>query len=169
MALYLLDANVLITARDTYYDFGMVPEFWNWLAHHAKAGNVRMPNETLSEILDGSLKRGKDLLYDWVNEKDSKAALDYGSADIQHVQHVLSIGDGVGTTEEQISALRADPFLVAHGMAASGCTVVCNEHSKPSRAPHNRKVPDACDKLGIRCINGAAFIRELGFSTAWML
>jgi Domain of unknown function (DUF4411) len=30
--LYLLDANVLITARNRYYPIDTVPEFWSWLA-----------------------------------------------------------------------------------------------------------------------------------------
>lgn len=167
MALYLLDANVLITARDTYYDFIMVLEFWTWLEYHARVGNVKMTTETLSEILDGPLKQGKDLLYDWVNKKAVRAYLDGGPANIKNVQHVLAHGYGSGMTDAQINGLRADPFLVAHGMAASGCIVVSNEHTKPSRAPHNRKVPDACNILGVRCINGATFIRELGFNTTW--
>jgi hypothetical protein len=31
--LYLLDANVLITAHNTYYAIDQVPEFWEWIAH----------------------------------------------------------------------------------------------------------------------------------------
>lgn len=29
--LYLLDANVLIAAKNSYYAFDRVPEFWEWL------------------------------------------------------------------------------------------------------------------------------------------
>ena len=31
--LYLLDANILITAANTYYGISRVPEFWSWLQH----------------------------------------------------------------------------------------------------------------------------------------
>lgn len=30
MMLYLLDANILITAANTYYGISQVPEFWSW-------------------------------------------------------------------------------------------------------------------------------------------
>eukprot|EP01037_Dinobryon_pediforme_P012863 gene12863-12963_t len=110
-------ANVLISARDTYYDFNMVPEFWRWLEFHAGNGTIRMPNETLSEILDGTPKYGKDLLYDWVNQKSLRNALDLGPAKLEDVQRVLADGYGPAMTDEQIGALRADPFLVAHGLA----------------------------------------------------
>lgn len=28
---YLLDSNVLIEAKQRYYDFGVCPGFWEWL------------------------------------------------------------------------------------------------------------------------------------------
>ena len=45
----LLDANVLITAHRDYYPVTRVPEFWDWLLHHAEAGRVKMPLEILDE------------------------------------------------------------------------------------------------------------------------
>jgi hypothetical protein len=52
--LYLLDANVLITASNLYYPVDAVPEFWAWLAHNGAAGNVKMPLETFEEVKDGA-------------------------------------------------------------------------------------------------------------------
>lgn len=43
--LYLLDANVLITANNTYYPVDRVPEYWEWLTHMSKAGYIKMPLE----------------------------------------------------------------------------------------------------------------------------
>lgn len=37
IVLYLLDANILITAANTYYGITRVPEFWSWLEHQGGA------------------------------------------------------------------------------------------------------------------------------------
>jgi hypothetical protein len=51
---------------------------------------------------------------------------------------------------------QADPFVVALARVR-GATVVTEEHAKPT-AP---KIPDACRRFGIRCINLLEFIREM--------
>ncbi|MBT3884724.1 MAG: DUF4411 family protein, partial [Rhodospirillaceae bacterium] len=33
--MHLLDANVFISAQRDYYPLDRVPEYWEWLAHHA--------------------------------------------------------------------------------------------------------------------------------------
>jgi hypothetical protein len=45
--LYLLDSSTLITANNKYYALDTVPEFWDWLAHKATSGQVKMPIEML--------------------------------------------------------------------------------------------------------------------------
>ena len=63
--LYLLDANVLMTAHATYYPVDSVPEFWDFLLHQAQAGLVKMPLEIFEEVLDGSDDEERELLYAW--------------------------------------------------------------------------------------------------------
>src|SRR5262245_5014861 len=41
----LLDANVLITAHNSYYPIDTVPEFWTWLVHKGRAGDLKIPLE----------------------------------------------------------------------------------------------------------------------------
>lgn len=53
--LYLLDANVIIHAHDYYYHMGRVPEFWEWLLHHAVNGSIKMPIETKVPDVCGDL------------------------------------------------------------------------------------------------------------------
>jgi hypothetical protein len=55
--LYLFDANVLITAGNTYYPIDQVPEFWEWLHYQGMAGNIKLPLEIMEEILAG--KKGR--------------------------------------------------------------------------------------------------------------
>lgn len=70
MKLYLLDANVLITANRDYYSMEMVPVFWEWLLHMAVQGHVKMPIETLEEVRGSNGKFRKDSLVAWLNSAD---------------------------------------------------------------------------------------------------
>jgi hypothetical protein len=41
--LFLFDANVLITASNTYYPIDLIPEFWSWVEHQGKIENIKIP------------------------------------------------------------------------------------------------------------------------------
>ena len=62
--IYLIDANILITAYNNYYSAEMVPEYWRWLLHMSSMGKVKMPMEIGGEILKGT--KG-DFLRGWLN------------------------------------------------------------------------------------------------------
>jgi hypothetical protein len=51
--LYLLDANVLITANSAYYPLDQVPEFWTWILHQATSNRLKIPREIMDEIKAG--------------------------------------------------------------------------------------------------------------------
>ena len=71
--LYLLDANILITAANTYYGIARVPEFWSWLEHQGSSGHIKIPLEMYEEVLEGR-KEGDELL-DWVKKDAIRGAL----------------------------------------------------------------------------------------------
>jgi hypothetical protein len=71
--LYLLDANVLITASRLYYPIDQVPEFWSWLQHQAACGFAKIPLEVMEEIRAG--RRDNDLLMDWISQDENAGAL----------------------------------------------------------------------------------------------
>jgi len=86
--LYLLDANILITAANTYYGITQVPEFWTWLLHQAESGVIKIPLEMYEEVVEGR-KEGDELL-GWVKNDVHKAALIFGEpCKIDLVQHVV--------------------------------------------------------------------------------
>ena len=71
--LYLLDANVLITAANTDYAIGRVPEFWAWIRHQGTTGTVKIPVEIYEEILAGR-REGDELLDLGEKRRESKHA-----------------------------------------------------------------------------------------------
>lgn len=166
--LYLLDANVLITAHHLYYPVDAVPEFWDWLAHQGEAGNIKMPIETFEEVKDGSNDADKDLLFAWVQDDAHKAAILFdGDVEPQLVQQVTG-QYAPDLTDDELEAIGRDPFLIAHALADPGnrC-VVTTEVSKPTWKRQNRKIPDVCRDVGVQCCDTFAMLRALQFSTRW--
>jgi Domain of unknown function (DUF4411) len=164
--LYLLDANVIITAKDGYYAIDQVPEFWEWLGHQADAGNIKMPREILDEVNSGTDKN--DPFYQWRKDKATiEALLLVEEVDQALVQQVLGEGYAPDLKDHELEVIGADAFLVAYAMAHIDRTVVTTEVSSPAKRRHNRKVPDVCDSFGVRCINPFVMNRELGFKTQW--
>jgi hypothetical protein len=165
--LYLLDANVLITANNTYYAIDQVPEFWEWIAHQGASGLIKMPLEIVEEVKAGSSKE-KDSLIEWIqNEGNHDALLLKEDVDPTLVQHVVNNGYANDLTDDEIDQLGRDPFLVAYALSGNGRCVVTTEVSKPSKIRQNRKVPDVCTSLGVRWCNTFELTRALGFRTSW--
>ena len=164
--LYLLDANVLITASNTYYPIDQVPEFWAWIQHQGKLGNLKLPIEILEEILAG--RKSDDPLLDWMKDKDNQIALKLDeSVDPALVQLVVSKGYAPDLTDDEIEEIDRDPFLIAYGLAAKNRCVVTTEVSSPRKKRQNRKIPDVCSLLSVLCCNPFQVNRALGFHTAW--
>ena len=69
--LYLLDANVLITANRTYYPIDQVPDFWSWVHHQGVTSNIKLPREIMEEVKAG--RKDKDPLIDWLSDLKSPA------------------------------------------------------------------------------------------------
>lgn len=162
--LYLLDANVLIDANRDYYPIERVPEFWQWLLHHARSGRVKIPAEIHDEV-----KRGNDDLAQWVKEREIKDALVLDAeAHPADVRRAIRRGYAPNLTDTEIDKLGRDPFLIAYALrdARNHC-IVTTEISKPSKKRANRHLPDAADRLGIETYNTFELTRRLDFRTQW--
>lgn len=166
---YLLDANVLMTAHQSYYPIDAVPEFWDWLVYQAELGNVKMPVETFDEVRDGSTDTERDQLYAWIQQEAVKRNLLLdGDADVDLVRRVVDEGYAPDLTDDELEQIGQDPFLVAHALERVGerC-VVTVEVSRPSKQRQNRKVPDVCDTLSVRWCDTFRMLKELRFTTNW--
>lgn len=167
--MFLLDANVLITAHNRYYNIGQIPEFWEWLKHMGETHQLKMPQEIYEEIKDGSTDDEIDALYAWISDDDNKAAILLDeTADLAIVQQVIEQGYAADLTDDELEEIGRDPFLVAYGLAdvANRC-VVTTEVSKPSRVRQNRHLPDVCGTFGVKWCDTFALTKQLGFKTGW--
>jgi Domain of unknown function (DUF4411) len=167
--LYLVDANVLITAHNDYYPIDSIPEFWEWLVHQAEIGVVKMPLEIYEEIKLGGKDPQKDMLYGWAVEPSVKKHLIFGEeVDPAHVIKCTNVGYAPDLKDDELLQIGRDPFLIAYAMAKpSERCVVSNEVSSPAKTRHRKKIPDVCNAMGVKCINVFAMTRALGFKTGW--
>jgi len=167
--LYLLDANVLITAHNQYYPIDSVPEFWTWLVHKGGSGDLKIPLENYEEVKDGGKDEEKDLLYGWIKTEEVKAAILLGeTVDSDLVARVINEGYAPDLTDDEVVQIGRDPFLIAYALAspANRC-VVTTEVSAPSKQRQNRRIPDVCSTMGVLCCHTFTMTKGLGFKTGW--
>jgi hypothetical protein len=164
--LYLLDANILITAANTYYGISRVPEFWSWLQHQAVTGRVKIPIEMYEEVLEGGGQ--DDELLTWVKNDNNRAALVLNEiSNPQHVRRVVSEGYANDLSDDEVEKIGRDPFLIAYAFENVERCIVTTEVSKPKRQRHNRHVPDVCQSLKVSCCGPWELNNNLGFKTGW--
>ena len=165
--LYLLDANVLITANSTYYPIDQIPEFWSWMHHQAISNRMKIPREIMEEIKAG--RKDDDPLLDWICTAEIEAALLLDEAvDVALVQHVVSTGYAPDLRDDEVEKVGRDPFLIAYALVdPDNRTVVTTEVSRPTAQKHNRKIPDVCQAMGVVSCGPFTLNKALGFRTGW--
>ena len=167
--LYLIDANVLITAHNLYYPVDAVPEFWGWIAYQSEKGTIKMPLEIFEEVKDGSTDEEKDHLYAWISDEQHKASLVLDEeVNEEIVADVVSNGYAPDLTDQELEQIGRDPFLIAYALTAKDeRIVVTTEASSPKKQRQNRRIPDVCATFGVNCCDPFAMLKALKFSTGW--
>jgi hypothetical protein len=156
--LYLLDANVLITADRLYYPMDRVPQFWDWILEQSSAGNIKIPFEIYGEIVDGKA----DDLVKWLKANKAVIQLDE-EVDVALVQEVIERGYAEDLNDVELDQIAKDPFLVAYARMKPNRCVVTLENSSPRKQRANRKIPDVCSTFGVACCDTFQLIRDLDF------
>lgn len=153
--MYLIDANVLIEAKNRYYAFDIAPGFWTWLDH--------AQDESLACSIDAvrqELRAGDDELSQWAQEHpkffrpmDTETVAQFGD--------LTTWAQGRQYNQAALNAFTgndADYLLVAHGRA-HGHTVVTHETPKPN-AKKRVIIPDACLAMGVEYVNTFTMLRK---------
>jgi hypothetical protein len=168
MKRYLLDTNIYIDAYDRYYRNEYFPTFWEkfeiTLNEHVVIPKVVKDEITKSdwfhEWLDSNFQ--DDILNHKVYAEQWQAILDFIKSSGLYKDRALS-AQVTGWANENI----VDPWLVAIAKEEN-LIVVSEEIRNPNLDKGNpiksAKVPDICDRQGVRCIGRNEFFGEIGLS-----
>lgn len=154
---YLLDANVLITAHRSYYAFDICPGFWAAVQTGHSAGRIYSTQRVLTE-----LKRGGDVLVDWVEQELSAdfflddSALGVIAAYAPMMQWVQS--RDFHQAAKTKFASDADGWLVAMAKHEGHMLVT---HETRSDAKAKVPMPNVCEHFGVSYCNTFEMLRAL--------
>lgn len=162
--LYLLDANVYITAHRSYYAFDLCPGFWGCLIHYFNAGRILSIDRVRDELVGYG-----DELSDWVqNSPAAWFALSLEETVTDTYREVMSWVYGNAQFYPQAKnefSRGADGWLVAYARSHNGIVVTLETYQQNVR----RKVPlpNVCDQFGVPRMNTFEMLRELGAHFDW--
>jgi hypothetical protein len=164
-AVFVVDANVFIEAKNRYYAFLICPGFWDALVWHGGSGVVCSVDLVKRELLGGN-----DDLAGWVKTtappdafhttNDADAVAWYGRI----VNWVQSEPRFKPEAKAEF-AQAADPWLVAYARA-HGMRLVTQETPDPM-SRKEVKIPDVCRQFGVKCANTFEMLEDLGVRFSW--
>ncbi len=164
---YVLDSDVFIAAKNSYYAFAICPGFWDSLIHHQGVGNVCSIDKVRGELLLG--RKTEDLVM-WVKndlppeffiDTDEEAVADaYG----QVMLWVQRNGQYYDFAKAKF-ATGADGWLVSHAMV-NNVMVVTNEQPAPD-SKKEIKLPDVCAQFNVTYKNTFEMLTELAVRYEW--
>jgi hypothetical protein len=151
---YLLDANVFISAKNLHYGFDFCPAFWHWLDDRNVDGTVFSIEKVGDEVVAGA-----DDLARWAAERRANFFLPLDPGVVASLAAVSAWATGQSYDPAAVSTFLsiADYYLVSQAHAR-GHTIVT--HEKPGASAKKIKIPDACIGLGIRCITPYEMLRN---------
>ena len=160
---YVLDANVFMTAHHDYYAPDLCPGFWECLEHYSRAGRLSSIDRVRSEILS------PDKLVEWI--KQAPSDLFRSSAQHEVVKVFSQMQTWVQGNAQFLSQAKDEFARVADGWLAAyakvhGAIVVTQEVFDPNvrkRAP----LPNVCKKFDVTHQNMFEMLRELGVRFDW--
>ena len=147
--MFLIDTDVLITAKNAYYAFDICPGFWQSLIIQHQVGQVHSLDRVRQELLQG---RDDDELVQWLH-RDVPADFFLASHDADVVAAYTDIMFSVQRNPQYQDSAKAkfatgaDGWLVAHAKV-NGHVIVTNEQPRPE-ARNQIKLPDVCEKFGV--------------------
>lgn len=161
--MFLLDANVLMTAADFHYPEDVVPNFWVQILEMLDAGEAMIPKPVHDEL--GVYKQ--KWTTDWVTTKVLPQHI--LEENTSHIQKLTEITNWVMYERQPAfpsKELRrfldgADPRIIA-AAAVEKFTIVTYE--KPVTDPKSKKakIPDVAAQFGVKCVNPVEMFRTVG-------
>jgi hypothetical protein len=152
--MYLLDANILMSAADSHYPIEVVPGFWREVLELLDSNQARIHRSVYDELVQYRQK----WLYGWVKDNIHDAHI----LDLDKEQLIkLALVTGWVQHERQPPYRQenlskflsgADPQIIAAAMSIEAVIVT---YEKGTSNPKSRKVkiPDVASHFGVSCMS----------------
>ncbi len=151
---YLLDANVLIQAKNLQYGMDFCPAFWEWLV------TLKKPAQVCSIVAIGDeLARHEDELSAWASNLGEAFFL-------PHDQEMIRSMPFVG---EWVTSQKYRPQAVAHFLEIADCYLVAFAHAHDfivvtheikSDGESRVKIPNVCAGLNVKVVTPYTMLRD---------
>lgn len=156
--MFILDSNIFITAKNSYYGFDFVPGFWTALIQAHANGEVF----SVKAVFDELQQFGDDLSV-WAKQPAVRSF--FLQPDQSTINSIATISQWSTTKSYTATAQReflgvADLPLVAQAHAHTD-TVVTLEKSEPL-SKKRVHIPDVCADFNVPCISPYEMLRRLG-------
>jgi len=165
---YVLDANVFITAHRTYYSFDIAPGFWKALLKYAESGNIISIDKVENELYKGhDPKNSKmpDKLAIWAKEKFKPYFKSTATEDVikEYKEIVQWVSENnyysQAVKNEFASSDLSDSWLVAFAKAYDNVLVT---QEKPSKTKAKVPIPNLCEQFNVPYVDTFQMLRRLG-------
>ncbi|CAE6856281.1 DUF4411 family protein [Paraburkholderia domus] len=150
-ARYLLDSDVLITAKNLHYNPNFCTNFWTWVGQGFQHGTVFSIDKVRDELLNG---KTDDPLYEWASHFDQGGFFLNSLPSVAKWQQLANWAVSrvpafqAAAQDKFLDVKSADAWLIAFAAHHPGYVIVTNEQS----APESRKaikLPDAASAVGV--------------------
>ena len=164
---FVIDSNILMNSKNSYYAFDLLPQFWDILRQHILDGNILVIDKVLQEILVG-----EDEPTRWIKTIPSDVIYSTRLGNvIKEYQKVINRVASSGyykslAVAEWSQEKIADPWIIAVASLEKAIIVTSENrisNLKDGIPKKNAKIPDIADEFNIQTIDLFQMMRDLHF------
>jgi len=166
--IYLLDTNIFIQAKNSYYAFDIAPSFWEKLNQLAEDNIFSVIDHVKRELTKS--RSNPDDIHNWIrDEYTGKIVSTNNSLVAKKYQEVITMvqsehrkGNDMykqPAIDKFLDFDNADTWLIAYALAYN-CKIVTFEKYSPNAA-NSVKIPNVCKLFDIEYIDLYQFMREV--------
>lgn len=158
--MYLIDANILMTAADYHYPGDVAPGFWTQILDLLAAGDAQVPRSVYKELIAYQAK--------WVTSwtKNNITGDFILEEDLVQIQKLAEIADWVTNIRQPpFKASNRDHFLngadprIIAAAAVTDATIVTYEKRAGGTTSQKAKIPDIAEHFRVPCITPVEMLR----------
>ncbi|MEK3855849.1 DUF4411 family protein [Cytobacillus sp. FSL H8-0458] len=159
--MFILDANVFISAHRSYYSFDFAPSFWEALEKSAQQSAICSIDKIHDEL---TCAAEPDELHNWSGNEFREYFEKTDSHDVisayAELQQWANSSEHFLPEAKSEFASNADAWLIAYAKSRGGTLVT---HEAYNREKRNRiLIPVACEAFEVPYVNTFEMLRQLG-------